>query len=73
MMHAVLQLRFRRKAWKQMHPKNPCLPKAQIEKTAVGIMGVGGGYHIYIYVCVCYYNTYVVMLSSIAIRKHNLA
>ena len=39
----------------------------------------GGGYHIYIYiyiyicVCVCYYNTYVVMLSSIAIRKHNLA
>ena len=61
-----------------MHPKNPCLPKAQIEKTAVGIMGVGGGggvpyIYIYICVCVCYYNTYVVMLSSIAIRKHNLA
>ena len=27
--HAVLQLRFRRKAWEQGHPKNPSLPKAE--------------------------------------------
>ena len=50
--HAVLQLRFRRKAWKQGHPKNPCLPKAEIEKTGVGTWG---GYHIYIYIYIYIY------------------
>ena len=47
--HAVLQLRFRRKAWEQGHPKSPSLPKAEIEKTGVGTWG---GYVIYIYICI---------------------